>query len=294
MSGRLFEHGHAAGAGSGLRFSVVIPAFNEALYIGDCLESLARQDFGGGYEVVVVDNNSSDDTAAIARSHGVTVVREEHHGVCRARQRGTQDARGEIVVSSDADTRFDSGWLSRIDRTFDDDPTRIAVAGPCRYFDGPWWGRVYARMLFDLVHLVNRLTGRVIYVTATNIAFRKSAWSGYDHTATQGGDELGLLRQLRSRGTVTFDPANVTFTSGRRLNRGLAYNLVVSCLFYYFLAYRLNRLFGRTIIGTAPGFGRPTRPTALRRRVGQGLVWAGCLALFVVTGLLLTWVAEDR
>jgi glycosyltransferase involved in cell wall biosynthesis len=283
-----------AGAGSGLRFSLVIPAYNEARFIGDCLRSLARQDFGGGYEVIVVDNNSTDDTADIARSYGVTVVHEEHPGVCRARQRGTDAARGDVVVSSDADTRFDSAWLSRIDAAFNADATRVAVAGPCRYFDGPWWGRVYARGLFDVVNLVNRLTGRVLYVTATNIAFRKSAWTGYDQTATQGGDELDLLRQLRARGKVTFDPANPTFTSARRLNQGLGYNLVVSCLFYYFLAHSLNRLFGRTMIGTAPAFRATMRPTALRQRLGHLLAGSVSVALFIAAGLLMAQMMEGR
>jgi cellulose synthase/poly-beta-1,6-N-acetylglucosamine synthase-like glycosyltransferase len=35
-------------------FSVVVPAFNEAIYIGDCLRSLAGQDFPGAVEVIVV------------------------------------------------------------------------------------------------------------------------------------------------------------------------------------------------------------------------------------------------
>ncbi|EQD46200.1 Glycosyl transferase, family 2 domain protein, partial [mine drainage metagenome] len=47
------------------RFSVVIPAYNEANYIGATLASLARQDFPGAVEVIVVDNNCTDDTAEI-------------------------------------------------------------------------------------------------------------------------------------------------------------------------------------------------------------------------------------
>ena len=190
---------------AGPRFSVVIPAFNEERFIAECLQSLARQDFTGGHEVIVVDNNSTDDTAEIARRYGAIVVREETPGVCAARHRGTLAARGQIVVSSDADTVFDAGWLSRIDRTFRQEPTLVAVAGPCRYPDGPWWGRAYARILFDLVYLNCRVTGRPGYITATNIAFRKDAWTGYDLTGTQGADELGLLRQLSTRGKMAFD-----------------------------------------------------------------------------------------
>src|SRR4051812_44132851 len=113
------------------RFSVVIPAFNEKFYLGACLESLGRQDAPGGFEIIVVDNGSTDGTAVVARAAGATVLLEPERGVCRARQRGTEAAAGEIVVSADADTLYGPGWLSRIGRWFDEHPTGVAVGGPC-------------------------------------------------------------------------------------------------------------------------------------------------------------------
>ena len=246
------EHGRCHRAGGQPRFSVVVPAVNEAADIGRCLTSLEAQDYPHPFEVIVVDNNSTDETAAIARAHGATVVFEPHPGVCWARQRGTGSAHGEIVVSTDADTTFDAGWLTRIADAFEREPSRIAVAGPCRWVDGPRWGSLYATALFGIVALVYRLTGRVLYASATNIAFRRSAWRGYDVNLTQGGDELDLLRRLRSMGPVHFELGNPTFTSARRLQRGLLYNVFVTCLYYYLLAYALNRTFGRTVLGTAP------------------------------------------
>jgi hopene-associated glycosyltransferase HpnB len=49
------------------RLAVVIPARDEADGIGNCLESLFRQDYPGSYSVVLVDDNSSDGTADVAR-----------------------------------------------------------------------------------------------------------------------------------------------------------------------------------------------------------------------------------
>jgi glycosyltransferase involved in cell wall biosynthesis len=275
------------------RFSVVIPAYNEAEFLGSCLDSLLAQDFAGPCEIIVVDNNSTDATAAVARSRGVTVVHEPNPGVCSARHCGTTAARGEIVVSTDADTTFGRDWLSRIDQAFRDDPGRVAVAGPCRFADPPWWGRVYTAILFAVVSLVARLTGRILYVTATNIAFRKSEWTGYDTEATQGGDELDLLRRLRSRGSVAFVLSNPTFTSSRRLRRGLAYNIVVTCLYYYLLGYALNRLTGRRIVGMAPAF----RATAtchgkLRRKVAEVASFSFGLAFCLIFGDLALHLVE--
>jgi glycosyltransferase involved in cell wall biosynthesis len=266
------------------RFSVVVPALDEQSSIGGCLLSLRDQDFCGGYEVIVVDNNSTDNTAAIARSFGGTVLLERQPGVCAARQRGTEEARGEIVVSTDADTTFDRGWLSGIDRMFVANPGAVAVAGPCRYLAAPWWGSAYVRILFGMVHLVYALSGRVFYVTATNFAFRKSAWTGYDTVLTQGGDELDLLRRLRARGRVAFDVGNPTLTSARRLHRGLLYNIAVTYVYYYLLGYWLNRLFHRTVLGTAPAVRGDAR--AARSRWPRRLTALGVLVVLAFLGRL--------
>jgi glycosyltransferase involved in cell wall biosynthesis len=237
-----------------IRLSIVIPCFNEAGYLTDALLSLRKQDFDGVCEVIVVDNNCTDGTADIARSLGARVVVEPVAGVCNARQRGTVEARGEIVVSTDADTVYHPDWLSNIDAHFRGDERIVAVVGPCRYADGPRWGKLYARMLFGAVNGVYRLTGRAVYASATNIAFRREAWTGYDTNLTQGGDELDQLRRLRKKGRVVYHHGNPTYTSGRRLTRGLGYNLFVTLSVHYLLTYCVNRVAGRRVLGSAPAF----------------------------------------
>ena len=123
------------------RYSVVIPAFNEQECLGSCLASLSAQDYPAAFEIIVVDNNSTDRTPLIAAAAGAVVVSEPERGVCQARQRGTEVARGEIIISTDADTTFAPGWLSGIDLAFARHPGAVAVAGPCRFVAAPRWGR---------------------------------------------------------------------------------------------------------------------------------------------------------
>ena len=266
------------------RFSVVIPAYNEAGSIGDCLDSLLRQDYGEPYEIIVVDNNSTDDTTPVARSRGVTVVREERQGVCWARQLGSEMAAGEIVISTDADTTYGPGWLSRIDSEFRAEDEPVAVAGPFRFVDAPWWGRIWTGALFGYVHAASRMTKRVPYIAAANVAFRKSDWPGYDTYATQGGDELDLLRKLQARGRVAYMADNPVYTSSRRLSKGIIYNVFVTLFYYYALAYVLNRVTSRTLVGMAPAFrgggavaAKPVRPWIR--------VASACGALIVVVAI---------
>jgi glycosyltransferase involved in cell wall biosynthesis len=270
-----------------MRFSVVVPAYNEAAYLGQALDSLLHQDYDGTYEVIVVDNNSQDETAAIAARCGVRVVQEPEQGVCAARQRGADCARGEIIISTDADTTQPRDWLRTIDARFAESAEVVAVAGPCRYKNPSWWAKAYPTLLFGLVAAVYALTGFVFYVSATNFAIRRAAFPGYDLKLTQGGDELDLLRRLRRRGEVSWERQNVVTTSARRLQRGLLYNFFVTFLVYYVLAYWLNRLLQRQTFGMAPAFRQEPRslsPVLVRRRVVFGILLIGLTSLGFATG----------
>jgi glycosyltransferase involved in cell wall biosynthesis len=271
-----------------MRFSIIVPAYNEAAYLGRALDSLLHQDYTGRYEVIVVDNNSTDGTAAIASQYGVPVVKEPQQGICAARQRGVDCAKGEIIISTDADTTQPPDWLRTIDARFTESDSVVAVAGPCRYQDPSWWAKAFPILLFGLVAKVYALTGFVFYVSATNIAFRRTAFPGYDLRLTQGGDELDLVRRLRRRGHVGWERQNVVTTSARRLQRGLLYNIFVSFFVYYLLAYWFNRLSQRQTFGMAPAFRQEHRRSFpllwVSRRVVLGILLVGLTSLGFATG----------
>lgn len=255
---------------------MVIPCYNEEAYLAKTLESLRAQTYQN-FEIIVVDNNCTDHTVDIAKRYGARVVKETTPGVCTARQAGSQAAKGEIIISTDADTRFTANWLEVIAQSFSQHPDQVAVCGPCRYYDGPWW-KVYTYILFSWSWLHYRLVGWPAYITATNTAFKKSAWAGYDTSLTQGGDELALLHQLRRRGRVRFNPYNAVQTSARRLEQGMLYSIFVTFLFYYLAGYYINKAFGREIIGMAPAFRKRYQRAPLYQ-------WFWRLALLLVISL---------
>jgi glycosyltransferase involved in cell wall biosynthesis len=98
-------------------FTIVVPAFNEEEMIADCIASIQRQDYSGDFEIIVVDNASTDRTAEIARSMGVTVVKERKQGYVHALRAGFSAATQEIIACTDADTRVPEFWLTRISHT---------------------------------------------------------------------------------------------------------------------------------------------------------------------------------
>lgn len=230
--------------------SVVIPALNEADYLPRALGSLNAQTFRD-FEIIVADNGSTDATAQIALSHGARVISETKPGVCAARDAGTRAARGQIIVSTDADTVFQPDWLNKIAAQFAD-PTVILVAGPPRFIQAPLWGQIYSRGLFGAIGLWQKLTGGLPYISAANLAFRRQLWNGYNTKLTQGGDELYVLRKLRGQGEFRWLAANPVDTSSRRMKKGLLYNVVVTFFGYYASDYIISKLTNRSLFGSYP------------------------------------------
>jgi glycosyltransferase involved in cell wall biosynthesis len=75
--------------------SVVVPAFNEALYLPETLSRLqgANRLCRCEVELIVVDNQSGYRTADVARSFGAMVVQETVHNIARVRNAGANLAR---------------------------------------------------------------------------------------------------------------------------------------------------------------------------------------------------------
>ncbi len=131
--------------------------------------------------------------------------------------------------------------------------------------------------------MVHSLSGRVLYITATNVAFRRNSFPGYDIRLTQGGDEVDLLRRLRRHGRVVWDGSNPVLTSSRRMDQGLLHTLVVSYGYHYALNLALARLVPERVMPVAPVIRRGHEETSarLRRR------WRVALGAAVTVGLLL-------
>ena len=121
---------------AGIRVSVVIAARNEAEHIDACLESIWNQTYpAGSYEIVVVDDGSIDCTAATTL--GFADARQDAGGPAlrllsaaesggggskkAALGVGIGAARGDVILTTDADCTVGEGWVEGMTRCLETD-----------------------------------------------------------------------------------------------------------------------------------------------------------------------------
>ncbi len=99
-------------------FSVIIPTYNQAQLLKECLESLELQTFSD-FEVVIVDNHSTDDTLEVVSSFKnlrVNLLEINNEGVvAKSRNKGIKEAKGEWVCLLDSD---DSWFAEKLEEVY--------------------------------------------------------------------------------------------------------------------------------------------------------------------------------
>ncbi len=213
------------------KISVIIPAYNEELYLGNALRALRKQTFPRkDFEIIVVDNASTDRTSDIARENGAdTIVFEQHKGTNRARQTGLEASEGEIVAFLDADCIPESWWLERLYKKLRKNKHhRAAVAGSYMFHWNEGETFFIAQLLYQWIVLptVNSLVGHVFrrggVLYGGNFAtFREhfDRVKGIDTSYVFFGDDASIARRLGQIAPVEFDPSLYVASSARRFLR---------------------------------------------------------------------------
>ena len=221
-----------------LTISVIVCAYNEASYIGPCLQSLFHQSHRPD-EILVVNNASTDQTKAIAAAApGVRVIGEPRQGLVRARETGRAAACGQLLVYIDADCRAPRPWLARVASRFEQRPALVALSGPYRFYDWDLVGRALVRA-YDLT--LAPLTQALVYHLLSigtlfyggNFAVRREALAaigGFDTAIEFHGEDTNVGRRLVAVGPVAVAGECWLYTSARRyraMGKGQVFRLYV-------------------------------------------------------------------
>jgi glycosyltransferase involved in cell wall biosynthesis len=183
--------------------SVVVPTYNSASVIGQCLKSLNDQSHSA-QNVVVCDGGSTDATVEIANSHGATVV---HSLASRSAQRnaGALSALGEYVIFIDSDMKLTRSVLEECVKNFTERDAALVI--PEVDIGTSYWARV-------------RGFERTFYKDAWWLqaarCFRKEQFlriGGFD-VGLIGAEDWDLDERIRMFGTVREIAASIEHDEG--------------------------------------------------------------------------------
>ncbi len=98
---------------------MVIPVLDEERHIEEQLRALALQTYTAEWEVLIVDNGCTDSTVARAlnwkeRLPGLRIEKVPGGGINRARNAGTDAARGDLLAFCDGDDVVAPEWLESL------------------------------------------------------------------------------------------------------------------------------------------------------------------------------------
>jgi glycosyltransferase involved in cell wall biosynthesis len=224
-----------------MKISIVIPAYNEERYIGECLKSIVNNRAEDILEVIVIDNASTDKTAEVAsRFPGVRVVHEPQKGLTKARQCGLVESKGDYIAYLDADTRMPPGWLAIVQKEFSRDPHIVSLSGPFHYYDLSPLQKFFAEGLWILSAMPTYwITG--FMVLGANFVAKRTALEkigGFDTSISFYGEDTNIAWRLSKVGKAKFNMNFFIIGSGRRLiEEGLIHTFWRYAVNYYSMAF---------------------------------------------------------
>lgn len=113
--------------------SVVIPLYNKETQIAHTLQSVFNQIYQD-FEIVIVDDGSIDGSVAEVEKYSdsrIRLIHQKNAGVAAARNRGIEEAKGDLIAFLDADDEWKPEYLATQNYLFQKYPDCNAYA--CNY-----------------------------------------------------------------------------------------------------------------------------------------------------------------
>ena len=207
-----------------MRIAVVIPVYNGAPYLEECISSALAQG-QLAHEVVVVDDGSTDSTPSIieafaARDQRVRSIRLENHGRPAApRNRGVEATTCDWVALLDADDVWHPNKLARQVAAWRATPHLIAIGGQARYLgtSGPMRGILGEAPTDDTWAKVR--AGRYVpFLVPSTLVVRRSTFleiGGFDE-AIPAAEDLEFIARLAALGPIGYVEDEVALYRLRR------------------------------------------------------------------------------
>src|SRR3990167_10411604 len=109
------------------KITIVIPAYNQAEYLDECIGSILAQTHKP-HQIIVVNDGSQDDTRYIAKNYPVKYIEQVNKGLSSARNTGIMNSTGDWVYPLDSDDMMLENCLERVSQVIEE--TNADIVAP--------------------------------------------------------------------------------------------------------------------------------------------------------------------
>jgi glycosyltransferase involved in cell wall biosynthesis len=228
------------------KVSIIIPCFNQGIYLAAAIESVLAQTFQD-FEIVVVNDGSTDpQTRAILQKLSfpkTTIFHAENKGVSVARNLGIQKARGLYILPLDADDKIAPTYVEKAVRILDSRP-EIGIV----YCEAEFFGKKKGQWHLPPYKLPDVLLYPRIFCTAL---FRKKDWEsagGFSPEMIYGWEDFDFWLSLIERGCGVYQIPEVLFYY-RQSDAGMTKSMTRQKMIYSYerLFFRHQKLYTENI-----------------------------------------------
>lgn len=184
------------------KVSVIIPCYNQAEYLDECLISVLNQTYSN-WECIIVNDGSQDETEIVAnqwiiKDSRIHYFKKDNAGLSAARNSGIAIAQGEFILPLDADDKISSTYIAQAIQEFDKDSSIKLV-----YCLAEKFGDEFGLWELPDFSLYNLSQNNLIFPTAM---FRKTEWEvigGFDVKMIYGWEDWEFwIAMLKNGGNV--------------------------------------------------------------------------------------------
>jgi glycosyltransferase involved in cell wall biosynthesis len=196
-----------------IKYSVIIAAYNAINTIELCLNALTQQSIDKKeYEIIVVDDGSTDRTSDIVKQFPFKYFWQENQGPAAARNKGAQEARGEIILFTDADCIPQYNWTEEMVRPFDDSNV-MAVKGAYKTHQKALTAR-FAQVEFEERFEMLKKVVSIDMVDTYSAGYRRSIFlslGGFDPSFPVANNEDLSYKMSQASYKMVFNPNAVVY-----------------------------------------------------------------------------------
>jgi cellulose synthase/poly-beta-1,6-N-acetylglucosamine synthase-like glycosyltransferase len=194
--------------------TIIVPARNEELYLKSCINSLLKQTYQGPIEIIVINDHSTDGTATILATYGAAIKvinwAEAEPMQLKAYKKkaismAVEQAKGELIITTDADTIRDVHWVAAMVHYFEHKNVKL-IAGPVTY--APQRGFIALFETVDFLMMQGISAAGLEYdfyhsCNGANMMYSKGSFhavKGYTQNDNQAsGDDVFLLKKIAAK-----------------------------------------------------------------------------------------------